>query len=207
MSLIRLLAIGLIGLVIVEVAVARDRKAAREAYQSALDYHRWLTEQPKDSRTLKHYNRSIFLFRKVIDHDPEGGLFHQILPARFRQLEIISLGGRGRSFRVCICGLGGPGIPVYRRLHLPLLARLQPHPDAPTSLRSHSLGSRSATGIVAVQGSPANRRRELWGSVRPASVADGSKTFFYGDHRLHMIFTAHFRIRQLLLVCPVISSA
>ena len=73
MSLIRLLGIGLIALLIVQTAVARDRKAAREAYQSALDYHEWLTSQPKNSRTLKHYQRSIFLFRRVIDHDPTFG--------------------------------------------------------------------------------------------------------------------------------------
>ena len=73
MAFIRLLGIGLIGLLIIQTGIARDRKAAREAYQSALDYHEWLNSQPKNSRTQKHYQRSIFLFRKVIDHDPTYG--------------------------------------------------------------------------------------------------------------------------------------
>lgn len=74
MALVRLLTVGLlIGLVSIQTGFARDRKAAREAYQSALDYHQWLLAQPRDSRTVNHYARGIFLFRKVIDHDPTYG--------------------------------------------------------------------------------------------------------------------------------------
>ena len=73
MCFFRLLGIGLVSLLIIPIAVARDRDAARQAYQSAFDYHEWLNSKPLKSRTQQHYARSIFLFRRVIDHDPTYG--------------------------------------------------------------------------------------------------------------------------------------
>ncbi len=63
---------GLIAFLIVPV-LARDREAAREAFRKATEYHEWLTEQPRRSRTLKQYQQSIRLYRAVIDRDPTYG--------------------------------------------------------------------------------------------------------------------------------------
>jgi len=52
---------------------ARDRKAARDAYRKASEYHHWLLERPLHDRTLKQYKRSIYLYQLVIDHDPTYG--------------------------------------------------------------------------------------------------------------------------------------
>lgn len=53
--------------------LSRDRGAAREAFQKASDYHRWLGERSESDRTAKQYNRAIYLYRLVIDHDPTYG--------------------------------------------------------------------------------------------------------------------------------------
>lgn len=53
--------------------LGRNRAAAREAYRRALQYHRNLLEVPLRQRTEAQYDRSIFLFRRVIDHDPTYG--------------------------------------------------------------------------------------------------------------------------------------
>lgn len=53
--------------------VARNREAAREAFRKATEYHEWLMEQPKRTRTLKQYQQSIRLYRVVIDRDPTYG--------------------------------------------------------------------------------------------------------------------------------------
>ncbi len=53
--------------------LGRNRAAAREAYSKALGYHRNLLEVPLNKRTEAQYDRSVFLFRRVIDHDPTYG--------------------------------------------------------------------------------------------------------------------------------------
>ena len=68
-----LLGIGLICLAVSLPVAARNRSAAREAYKTAVDYHEWLNSRAKSSRTKEHYNRSVFLFKRVIDHDPTYG--------------------------------------------------------------------------------------------------------------------------------------
>lgn len=52
---------------------ARDRRAAREAFRKALEYHESLLALPEGQRTLKGYKRAVHLFRRVIDHDPTYG--------------------------------------------------------------------------------------------------------------------------------------
>ena len=54
-------------------AVARNRDAAREAFRKATEYHEWLMDQPKRSRTIRQYQQSIRLYRLVIDRDPTYG--------------------------------------------------------------------------------------------------------------------------------------
>lgn len=51
----------------------RDRKAAREAYRNAREHHATLLDAPEQLRNLKRYKRAIFLYRRVIDHDPTYG--------------------------------------------------------------------------------------------------------------------------------------
>ncbi|MGH9338001.1 MAG: N-acetylmuramoyl-L-alanine amidase [Acidobacteriota bacterium] len=52
---------------------ARDRGAARAAYQEALEYHQRLNRIDRSDRSLKQYNRAVFLYRKVLDQDPTYG--------------------------------------------------------------------------------------------------------------------------------------
>lgn len=52
---------------------ARDRNAARAAYQTASEYHSNLLARSAEQRTLNQYQRAIHLFRLVIDHDPTYG--------------------------------------------------------------------------------------------------------------------------------------
>lgn len=52
---------------------ARNRGAARAAYQKALAYHQELQASPASRRTLEEYQRAIFLYRRVVDHDPTYG--------------------------------------------------------------------------------------------------------------------------------------
>ena len=50
--------------------LARDRGAARAAYQEARQYHDQLVDSEESGRNLKRYSRALFLYRTVIDHDP-----------------------------------------------------------------------------------------------------------------------------------------
>ena len=52
---------------------ARDRAAARAAYREARQYHDQLLARPESERNLRRYTRAIFLYRRVIDHDPTYG--------------------------------------------------------------------------------------------------------------------------------------
>ena len=54
-------------------AVGRDRAAARASYKKALAYHDQLLEKADADRNLKEYQRALFLYRTVIDHDPTYG--------------------------------------------------------------------------------------------------------------------------------------
>ena len=53
--------------------LSKDRKAAREAFQKAVEYHDWLKERPKEKRTNSQYKRSIYFYRLVVDNDPTFG--------------------------------------------------------------------------------------------------------------------------------------
>lgn len=50
-----------------------DRQAAREAFTQAQEYHQQLLQVPEAKRSLRQYHHSIFLFRRVLDHDPTYG--------------------------------------------------------------------------------------------------------------------------------------
>ena len=54
-------------------ALARDRAAARTAYKKARAYHDQLLQTADPDRNLKTYQRALFLYRTVIDHDPTYG--------------------------------------------------------------------------------------------------------------------------------------
>ncbi len=54
-------------------SLGRDRKAAREAYQKAVEYHRSLLDIPRQRRSAKKYDYAIFLYRRVLDADPSYG--------------------------------------------------------------------------------------------------------------------------------------
>jgi N-acetylmuramoyl-L-alanine amidase len=54
-------------------ALARDRAAARAAYKQARTYYDQLLETSNSEGILKKYQRAIFLYRTVIDHDPTYG--------------------------------------------------------------------------------------------------------------------------------------
>lgn len=70
----RLLTIGLACLLALTVVVsARDRAAARQAYQKAVDFKEKLDAKPEARKTLSQYKQAIFLFRLVVDHDPTYG--------------------------------------------------------------------------------------------------------------------------------------
>ncbi|MCZ6877615.1 MAG: N-acetylmuramoyl-L-alanine amidase [Acidobacteria bacterium] len=81
----------------------RDRQAARAAYQKAHQYHLRLLQTAKSNRTLSRYRQTIFLYRRVVDHDPTygacddalyavGGLYEEMAQRfeneRYRQLAI-----------------------------------------------------------------------------------------------------------------------
>ena len=51
----------------------RDRAAARAAYREARQYHDEMLARPESERNLRRYTRAIFLYRRVIDHDPTYG--------------------------------------------------------------------------------------------------------------------------------------
>lgn len=70
----RLTTIVLIGLLLLtSSALGRNRRAAREAYKKALEYHHRLLEIPERKRTLRNYSSALFLYRRVIDFDPTYG--------------------------------------------------------------------------------------------------------------------------------------
>lgn len=74
MCWIRSILIGVLCFVsLTELCPGADRAAARKAYQTAAEYHTWLESQPERSRSLKQYRHSIYLYRRVIDHDPTYG--------------------------------------------------------------------------------------------------------------------------------------
>ncbi len=52
---------------------ARNRKAAREAFQKALAYHKQVLERPLEERSRGQYNQAVYLYRLVLDHDPTYG--------------------------------------------------------------------------------------------------------------------------------------
>lgn len=52
---------------------AGDREAAREAFTKAREYHDQLTQMSEAQRTVAQYERAIFLYRQVVDHDPTYG--------------------------------------------------------------------------------------------------------------------------------------
>ena len=54
-------------------ANARDRDAARKAYGKAAEYHAWLKDLPDSRRSRDRFNRAIYLYRTVVDHDPTYG--------------------------------------------------------------------------------------------------------------------------------------
>lgn len=54
-------------------ALAHDRAAARAAYAKARAYHDQLLGIPDSDRSQKAYQRALFLYRTVIDHDPTYG--------------------------------------------------------------------------------------------------------------------------------------
>lgn len=73
-SRIRITAIGvLVCLLGLGPLCAHDRQKARKAFQQALEYHRHLESLPEKQKTVQRYNRAIYLFRRVIDHDPTYG--------------------------------------------------------------------------------------------------------------------------------------
>ncbi len=53
--------------------LARDRQAARRAYQTAHGFHERLRQKTPDRRTVGDYERAIYLYRRVVDHDPTYG--------------------------------------------------------------------------------------------------------------------------------------
>ncbi len=55
------------------LALARDREAARSAYTEARAFHDQLQEKAAADRDLKEYQRALFLYFTVIDHDPTYG--------------------------------------------------------------------------------------------------------------------------------------
>ena len=58
---------------VAEPALARDRRAARESFKRALSFHEGFLTVPRDQRPRAQYERAIFLYRRVIDHDPTYG--------------------------------------------------------------------------------------------------------------------------------------
>ena len=70
----RLVVAGLLSILLLSYGVSgRDREAARAAYSVARRYHDQLLQTSHSSRSRKKYNRAIFLYRKVVDHDPTYG--------------------------------------------------------------------------------------------------------------------------------------
>lgn len=63
----------LLALFVTASLTARDRAAARAAYQTAAEYHSTLMDRGEEQRSLSQYRRAIRLFRLVIDHDPTYG--------------------------------------------------------------------------------------------------------------------------------------
>ncbi len=51
----------------------RDRQLARSAYARAHEYHDQLLKTPEGKRNLNEYSRAVFLYRRVVDHDPTYG--------------------------------------------------------------------------------------------------------------------------------------
>ncbi len=77
-SLARLQIVSFIALFLVAAAagaeaVGRDREAARKAFGQASKYLKQLQSVPLQERSARKYDRAIFLFRLVVDHDPSYG--------------------------------------------------------------------------------------------------------------------------------------
>ena len=70
----RVISAGLLLILVISTPIyGRDWQAAREAYKKARQYHDQLCEIPESNQSIKRYNRAIFLYRTVIDHDPTYG--------------------------------------------------------------------------------------------------------------------------------------
>lgn len=50
-----------------------NRQAARQAYQKAARYHEQLLQAAEQHRTLSQHRQAVFLYRRVVDHDPTYG--------------------------------------------------------------------------------------------------------------------------------------
>lgn len=77
-AMVKVLRVGLMAVFLALLPIpqpvqARNRQAAREAYKKAVDYHRQLLDIPRDERAGKKYRYAIFLYRRVLDHDPTYG--------------------------------------------------------------------------------------------------------------------------------------
>ncbi len=73
MGVRRTIALLVLLMVLGEFPEARNRQAARLAYQKAVEYHRTLLDVPRQRRTKKKYNYAVFLYRRVLDADPAYG--------------------------------------------------------------------------------------------------------------------------------------
>lgn len=70
----RLIATGLMVLLLGSSSMqGRDRQAARDAYGKARANHTKLLELPVSERSSQRFEQAIFLYRRVVDHDPTYG--------------------------------------------------------------------------------------------------------------------------------------
>lgn len=76
-----------------------NRQAARQAYKKANQYHQQLLKTAETDRTLAQYRRALFLYRKVVDHDPTYGACDDALFAAATLFEEMAKHFKDKTYR------------------------------------------------------------------------------------------------------------
>ncbi len=130
---------------------ARDRRAARAAFEKALAFHKEVLEQPLGKRTRRQYDRAVYLYRLVLDYDPTYGACDDALfgIASIYQERFERFGGeRSRQQAIYHYDFLAREYPLtkYRRLALERVQKLKQPPAPPPTESTASVATDAPGG-------------------------------------------------------------